>query len=162
MNCERMRELMNLELDAELPLGEASDFHRHLGDCQECETEYAQLARFLKLARRPPEYDLPPHYWDGIWHVVRERAVPRRTPAKTPLYRRPRLAFAAMTCSVLVAAIGVRLTTDRSPEQMALSEASTRHAIVLIHQPYSDPGLSMLAMSEQTVESYDSGSDDVH
>jgi hypothetical protein len=144
---------MNLALDAELGEDESVYLYEHICACDSCAHEYAQLGRLLKVMRHCDAPTAPSHYWNDIWDNVRERA---SSPYKTwwTTYKL-HLILSAVPIAAAIGISGMLFIANRQPRAMTLAEASRRHGMVIMSHPYSDVGLSMLAVSEGTVADYD-------
>lgn len=161
MQCKEVRELMDFGLDADLSPVEASLFYGHMQSCSHCADEYAQLERMLKQIRQCPTPMMPqPQYWNDIWHQVRKRALSHSPECSWWVIHKIHLLVGALPVAAAAAALGIMLLGNQGHREMPLSEASSRHGIVLMSQPYSEPGLTMLAVSDGTVASYNSEEND--
>jgi hypothetical protein len=146
---------MNLGLDADLSTDESMVFYGHIHTCISCAEEYAQLGRLLKEIRQCPAPTAAHNYWDGIWDNVRRRALCESVRRTWWMVHRLHLAIAAVPLASLLVIFGFTLLGDSGQSQMALSEASSRHGMVMMSHPYADPGLALLAVSEGTLASYE-------
>jgi predicted anti-sigma-YlaC factor YlaD len=155
MECERIRELMDLGIDGDLTSEESLLFYGHIHDCPQCAEEYTQLSRLLKEIRHSAAPTATGDYWNDIWHTVRQRALSGTAKHTWWMMHRIHVLIAAVPAVAVAVTCGVIFLFGQPPDTMTLPEASRQHGMVVMSHPFSDPGLSMLAVSDGTLASYD-------
>lgn len=159
MECQDIRYLMDRSLDAEMTASEAEAFYRHIANCPECAEEFSQLGKLMKHMRSSSAPLPADSQWDDIWHNVRSRTLSQRSRRQLHLSFRTRLAAVAAVLAIIGVTAGILFLGNRSDEAMQMSEASSRHGMVQMAQPCSDPGLALLTVSEGTLASYETRND---
>lgn len=146
MDCEHARDLIMLSLDSALPDEERASFEEHIASCSDCANEYSE---FRQLLHELPQVPAPaPGFWDDVHREVRLR-ISKGVDRKPALWR-PVLAAATSAGIMLVALMSLR-SQPPSPADAYAAYVPSQHALVLMHHPYTEPGLVLLAMSEGTV-----------
>ena len=141
---------MNLCVDAELPEKERTRFFEHMACCPNCAKEYGELTRLMHELGRHPAPTLAPGSWDEVWREVRHRLSSPAGRNNAVLQFRPIFATAV---ALMVIAIGIayRLHTPQVAVEFPAAEMMSHHAMVMMHHPYTEPGMVLFSMSEGTL-----------
>lgn len=154
MNCEATSELMDLCFNGGLSAEESRLFFGHIYSCERCSREYRMLGRMLDEIRHAPSPVSPANFWDDVWTQVHKGINRQVTPSMWINTHRLHLVVATVPLVSTLAILGFLLFGRESLPQMPLSEASSRHGMVVMSHPYGDAGLAMLAVSDGTVAEY--------
>jgi anti-sigma factor RsiW len=138
-----------LSLDSALPDQERASFEEHIASCADCAKEYLEFTRLTRELNQVPTP--PPGFWDDVWREVR-LCVRKGSDRRQPLSR-PVVVAATSACILIMALISMRSQPPASTSAYT-AYVPSQHALMLMHHPYTEPGLVLLAMSEGTVARY--------
>ena len=148
MRCHKARKLVSLAVDGELDARRGARLERHLRECEECRSMFADLRELVAAAPglRGPEPS------DAVWRKIRAGlTVPERRPAAVSRWASPALRYAgvaALAFVMVVAGVIIGRRTEGPGMSAAGPLESQKYTLAKLDEAESHYQLAIQALGE--------------